>query len=113
LPKDCIGTQITHDDMLLQALLLYWEGVAANMLWQTIIGLHLLSAYGLFPGTDSSATPSSFFTYNRATLDAILSANPASQQETASLVSNRPRPYLVCNTAIFADSGGESLLAPV
>jgi hypothetical protein len=79
LPKDCIGSQITHDDMLFQALLLYWEGVPANMLWQTFIGLHLLSPYGLFPGTDSAATPSSFFTYNRVTLDAILSANPALQ----------------------------------
>jgi hypothetical protein len=65
------------------------------------------------PGNVAAATPSSFFTYNQARLNAILSANPSLQQETPSLVSSRPRPYLVCDTAIFASSGGESLLAPV
>jgi hypothetical protein len=117
LPDGCIGSQITHDftteDMLFQALLLHWEGVPADMLWQTIIGLHLLSPYGLFPITDAADTLNSFFTYNQTTLEAILSANPSLQQEPVDLVNPRPRPYLVCNTAMFVTSDGQSLLAPV
>jgi hypothetical protein len=117
LPNGSIGSQITHDftieDMLFQALLLHWQGVPTNMLWQTVIGLHLLAPYGLFPVADAAATPNSFFTYNEATLEAIRLANPSLQQATASLVSTRPRPYLVCNTAMFVTSGGQSLLAPV
>jgi hypothetical protein len=117
LPNGSIGSQITHDftieDMLFQALLLHWQGVPTNMLWQTVIGLHLLAPYGLFPVADAAATPNSFFTYKEATLEAIRLANPSLQQATASLVSTRPRPYLVCNTAMFVTSGGQSLLAPV
>jgi hypothetical protein len=117
LPNTAIGSQITHDfsieDMLFQALLLHWQGVPTDMLWQTVIGLHLLAPYGLFPVADAAATPNSFFTYNEATLEAIRLANPSLQQATASLVSTRPRPYLVCNTAMFVTQGGQSLLAPV
>jgi hypothetical protein len=117
LPNGCIGSQITHDfgieDMLVQALLLHWCGVPTDMLWQTVIGLHLLAPYGLFPVADAAAMPNSFFTYNEATLEAIRLANPSLQQATASLVSTRPRPYLVCNTAMFVTQGGQSLLAPV
>src|SRR5262249_54014356 len=113
LPDGSIGAQITHDftieDMLLQALLLHGHGVPTDMLWQTVIGLHLLAPYGLFPVADAAATPTSFFTYNEATLEAIRRANPALQQVTASLVSPRPRPYLVCNTAMFVTSGGQLL----
>jgi hypothetical protein len=117
LPNDSIGAQITHDftieDMLFQALLLHWQGVPPDMLWQTVIGLHLLAPYGLFPVADAAATPHAFFTYNEATLAAIHRANPALQQATASLVSPRPRPYLVCNAAMVVTSGGQLLLAPV
>jgi hypothetical protein len=117
LPNGSIGSQITHDftieDMLFQALLLDWQGVPTDMLWQTVIGLHLLAPYGLFPVADAAATPNSFFTYNEATLEAIRLANPSLQQATASLVSTRPRPYLVCNTAMFVTSGGQLLLAPM
>jgi hypothetical protein len=117
LPQDSIGAQITHDftieDLLCQALLLHWHGVPTDMLWQTVIGLHLLSPYGLFPVADVAATPNAFFTYNEATLEAIRRANSSLQEAAASLVSPRPRPYLVCNTAMFVTSGGQSLLAPV
>ena len=117
LPHGSIGSQITHDftieDLLFQALLLHWQGVPTDMLWQTVIGLHLLTPYGLFPVADAAATPNSFFTYSEATLEAIRRANPSLQQATASLVSTRPRPYLVCNTAMVVTSGGQLLLAPV
>jgi hypothetical protein len=117
LPQDSIGAQITHDftieDLLFQALLLHWHGVPTDMLWQTVIGLHLLAPYGLFPVADTAATPTAFFTYNEATLEAIRRANPSLQQAAASLVSPWPRPYLVCNTAMVVTSGGQLLLAPV
>jgi hypothetical protein len=117
LPSGCAGANITSDftlvDMAVQAVLLYWEGVPANMLWQTIIGLQLLTPYGLFASTGWSQTPSSFFSYNQTTLNAILAANPALKPEEADLVSAQPRPYLVCNTAMFVTAGGQSLLAPV
>jgi hypothetical protein len=117
LPAGCMGANITSDftllDLVVQAILLYWEGVPANMLWQTIIALQLLTPYGLFAYTGGSDTPDSFFTYGQGTLSAILDANASLRQETANLVSTEPRPYLVCNTAMFVNANGQSLLAPV
>ena len=118
LPSGCIGANITSDfsipDMLIQAGILYWCGVPEDMLWQTIIALHLLWPYGLFPASGLDQTPSSFFTFDAATLANILSANPSLKPETASLVSsNSVRPYLLCNTAMFVTANGQSLLAPV
>jgi hypothetical protein len=117
LPAGCAGANITSDftlgDMAVQAVLLYWDGVPPNMLWQTIIALQLLTPYGLFAHTGWSDTPASFFSYNQGTLNAILATNPALKQEEADLVSAQPRPYLVCNTAMFVTAIGQSLLAPM
>lgn len=117
LPAGCIAANVTSNfavtDMLSQAILLYLDGVPSNMLWQTLIGLHLLTPYGLFTYTSNAYAPNSFFTYQQAQLNAIVAANPPLQPETASLVSTRPRPYMVCNTAVFVTSNGQSLLAPV
>jgi len=117
LPAGCIGANITSDfsiwDMLVQAFTLYWNDVPADMLWQTIIGLHLLSPYGLFPVSGSGETPASFFTYDQTALNAIRKLNPSLAPEPASMVSSQPRPYLVCNTAMFVTVNGQSLLAPV
>ena len=117
LPSDCMGANITSDftltDMVVQAVLLYWEGVPANMLWQTIIALQLLAPYGLFAYTSGSDTPDAFFSYDQNALNGILKTNPSLQQERANLVSSQPRPYLVCNTAMFVTANGQSLLAPV
>ena len=117
LPAGCAGANITSDftllDMVVQAILLYWEGVPPNMLWQTIIALQLLSPYGLFAYTGGQETPDSFFSYDQNTLNGILNANSSLQQEPANLVSGQPRPYLACNTAMFVTADGQSLLAPV
>ena len=117
LPAGCAAANVTSNfsltDLLAQAVLLHLDGVPSNMLWQTIIGLHLLTPYGLFTYTGKSYAPSSFFTYQQAQLNAILAANPPLKPETANLVSSQPRPYLVCNTAMFVTSNGQSLLAPV
>jgi hypothetical protein len=117
LPDGCIGSRVTNDfsieDMLFPALLLYWEGVPTDKLWQVLIGLRLLAPYGLFLAEDLVDTPNLFFAYDQATLAAIREVDPALQEETASLVSSQPRPCLVCNTAMFVTLGGQSLLAPV
>src|ERR1017187_3509910 len=117
LPSDCMGANITIDftltDMVVQAVLLYWEGVPADMLWQTIIALQLLAPHGLFAYTSGSDTPDAVFSYDQNALNGILKANPSLQQERANLVSSQPRPYLVCNTAMFVTANGQSLLAPV
>jgi hypothetical protein len=116
-PPGCIGAQITTDftllDLLFQAVLLYGQGVPPEMLWQTLIALHLLAPYGLFPFSGSADTPASLFTYNQATLNAIVQQNPSLHPVTANLVSAQPRPYFVCNTAMFVTVGGQALLAPV
>jgi hypothetical protein len=116
-PPSCIGSHITTDftieNLIVQADHLYWQGVPANMLWQTLIALHLLEPYGLFPFSGSSHTPASLFTYDQATLNAIVQSNSSLQPETANLVNKQPRPYLVCNTAMAVTVGEQVLLAPV
>ena len=116
-PPSCIGSHITTDftieNLIVQAVHLYWQGVPADMLWQTLIALHLLEPYGLFPFSGSSYTPSSLFTYDQARLNAIVQFNPSLQSETAHLVNKQPRPYLVCNTAMAVTVGEQVLLAPV
>ena len=116
-PKGCIAEHITSDfsipDMLWQAFFLYWDGVPADMLWQTIIALHLLWPYELFPKSGSAEAAASFFTYDKRSRDSILNLNPSLKSEAGSLVSSNPRPYLLCNTAMFVTVNGESLLAPV
>lgn len=117
LPAGCIGANLTSDftviDMAIRAFFLYWDGVPADMLWQTIIGLQLLAPYDLFAFTGASETPNSFFTYDKNALSQILHANPSLASEDANLVSAQPRPYLACNTAMFVTVSGQQLLAPV
>jgi len=115
LPQNCIASHITSDftlaDMLAQATLLSLVGVPANMLWQTIIGLHLLVPYGLFEYS-SRYRPNSFFTYTSATLEAILADNPSLNSETANLVRGS-NPYLICNIALAVTAAQQALFAPV
>ena len=94
------------------------DGVPWDMLWQTLIAMHMLEPYGLFgPGS----TPSSLFSYDQTTLGAIVTANPSLASEPANLVaqvSDQHRPYYVCNTSLFATVNGaqspnNTALAPV
>ena len=108
----------------MKALLLYHSGVPTDMLWQTLIGLHMLAPYGLYPQQTNPPpdTPSSF--YNPATVQDILtqtfpgsqSQNTSLQGETANVVATggQPRPYLVCNMAMsVVTESGDCLLAPL
>ena len=110
--------------LAVQALFLHHYGVPTNMLWQTVIGLHLLAPYGLFAQQPSPPySPASFFSFNQATVAGILnqsfpnsqSQNTLLKQEPANLVDSagQARPYLVCNMAMSVIGESGNLLAPV
>lgn len=107
--------------LALQVLLLRWIAeVPGPFLWQTAVALHVLERYGLYKhGKDFD--PTSFFSFDKVSLDAIRAANPALADETAHLVagvgdpSRARRPFLVCNCSMFLVEPGTEfqLLAPV
>lgn len=116
-----IGARVTSDFTIpylaLEALVLYvCDGVPADMLWQTLIGLHILQPYGLFQ-QGANRAPASLFSYNAAALSQYVTGpNPSLAGQPANLVADVPgeqRPYLVCNCGMFVQSGGQTLLAPV
>lgn len=120
LPNGNIGSNITSwftlEDLALKALFLgVFCGVSPDMLWQTVIGLHLLAPYGLYPSDDWD-TPTSTFTFNAAAKAAIVNQNASLQNElfsTVAQVPNQQRPYLICNMGMFVNKGGAIFLAPV
>jgi hypothetical protein len=94
--------------------------VPANMLWQTLIGLNILSESNLFDaGTDLA--PADMFSYDQATLQTITDANPSLASEKAYLFAdtvgtNRvKRPFLICNMAMLMSESGTQFqpLGPV
>ena len=93
----------------------------ANMLWQTVMGLNILSAYGLFDIALDGGQPKDMFSTTRDALTAITKANPSLASETAYLfadqvdASRAQRPFLICNMGMFVTVKDVSfpLLAPV
>lgn len=93
-----------------QAFLLWkFKKTPANMLWQTVIGMHLLKPYGLHKSADNGL-PTSFFSADQTTLSRITQDNPSLAQESAHVIAKGPnhvtRPYLICNTSMFVDFPG-------
>ena len=131
LPPQSIGIQITNEfsvpALAIKALLLHHEGVPADMLWQTLLGLHVLAPYGLFThGQQPPFTPNSFFSLDSARLQSVEQQGfPGGEDQNASLAgetsnlvaapTGQQRPFLVCNTAmtVQAQPSGAILLAPV
>jgi hypothetical protein len=129
LPNGNAGAPITSDTfsvtmLALEALILYEVlGVAPNMLWQTLIGLHILAAHGLC-SPSASLAPDDTVTLNAATQAAFVT-NPAANPPLNPAIANEvidqfaaaagqvTRPYLICNTAMFLDQAGVLPLAPV
>jgi hypothetical protein len=128
-PKS-IGMQITSEfsipALAVKALLLYHEKVPADMLWQTLIGLHMLAPYGLYAQVQPPPfTPHSFFSLDAARVQAIEQQtfpgredqNPSLAKEAWNVVAahaGQQRPYFVCNTAMTVlAASGATLLAPV
>ena len=97
--------------------------VAPNMLWQTLIALHILAAHGLTSAT-AKLVPDDTFTLNDTTQTASVTnpaatppLNPALADEIIDQFAAAPgrvvRPYLICNTSMFLDQSGVLPLAPV
>jgi hypothetical protein len=126
LPAGNAGVPLASDffspEFLALEAYILWEvmDVPANMLWQTIIGLNILSPYALYQAAADLA-PTDMFSYDQATQQAIVSANPPLASETTYLMadtlssSRTQRPYLICNMAMLMNEagGGVQLLAPV
>jgi hypothetical protein len=115
MPAGNIGANVNQafsgPAIALQVLWLFlYEGVPAHMLWQTVVGLHMLSPYGLFlPGRDM--VPRDSFAYDQTSLDSLLGI-PEQNRDLASIPmhllagfpSRLTRPYAVCNTSMFVQA---------
>jgi len=121
-PGHNIGRHFAIRDLVLQtALLRARYRTPWNMMWQVLIARHLLHPYGLYqPG--KHAEPTSLFTLNAETLaHDVTGPNPELKSITAHLVASErdpdrmPRPFMICNTAMFVREGEDSFeyLAPV
>ncbi len=108
--------------MLALSAFVLWEAldVPANMLWQTLIGLNILSPLNLFqPGVDL-ARRTCFLTTNQRSIRShrrILLWDPKQgiclPIPLAQIAPRRP--FLICNMAMFLNETGTDfqLLAPV
>lgn len=126
LPNGNIGQQVTSNfsvpDIALQALFYrLFAKTPADMLWQTVIGKHILSPYGLYKPARGNA-PTQAFSYDKTTVQTILELpgqNPdLSDTPFLTLSANDIRPYFICNTAMFVQGaqpeiGDYQYLAPV
>ena len=110
--------------LALQALLLHQVlRVPPDMLWQTLIGLNILAAHGLY-APDRQLAPTDTFSFDAATVSAQITGpglNPALAAEPIDLYADERdpargrRPFLICNSAMFVaePATGVDLLAPV
>ena len=108
--------------LAVQALLLHTVlQVPSDMLWQTLIGLNILSEYGLYAPTIHFA-PTDTFSYDAATVtgeltgpNPTLAIGPIYTYADADGSRREHRPFLVCNSAMFLTEPGSSvqMLAPV
>ncbi len=126
LPAGNIGEQVTKDfsvvDIALQALLYHiFAKTPPDRLWQTVIGKHILSPYGLYEPAKEKM-PTQAFSYDEGSVREILNLpgqNPAlAKVPFLTLSDNSIRPYFICNTAMFVqgaqpEMGGYQYLAPV
>ena len=110
--------------LAVQALLLHAVlRVPPDMLWQTIIGLNILSAYGLYAPT-VQLTPTDTLSFDAAVVASQVTSpnlNPTLAGESIDLYADARdparthRPFLVCNSAMFLKEPNSALdmLAPV
>lgn len=112
MPAGNIGANINRAfspaAIALQALWFRLYGrVPPYMLWQTVIGLHLLSPYGLFLHGRNLA-PIDSYSYDQTTLEDLFDL-PGQDPDLAGipvhLLNGAPsrltRPYQICNTSMF------------
>jgi hypothetical protein len=119
LPEGCVASNITADFSIeflaaLAFVLHHFDGIPDNMLWQVMIGTHLLKPYELFQQTDG--LPNTYFAYDQAGFDAIQkenSGNPLATEtpNVVAQVSGQSRPFFLCMTAMSVADNTE--LVPV
>ena len=123
LPEGNIGVPVSSVLFSVPALAveayLLWKflGTPTDMLWQVLMGLHILGEYDLYTPS-KNALPASLFSWDATTLQSdVVGPNPALSDTTAHVVASGaercPRPFIVCNTAMFVTEGKTTLLAPV
>jgi len=122
LPPENIGSRINSrkfspEALAAEALLLHTvKKVPTDLLWQTLIGEHLLKPYNLY-SMEEDGQLSQIFSYDENSLQKLKEMNP--QIESCHLVTpadatHARRPFLVCNMALFVDNGEPfATLAPV
>ncbi len=102
--------------LAVQAVILYELNVPPNMIWQTIVGLNILFPPGLFQ-PNLSLAPTDLFSWNAQTLSSdVTGPNPSLGNAPAYLVasgsSRTPRPYYVCNMAMFLNEPRTAIKSP-
>ncbi|MCU0289535.1 MAG: patatin-like phospholipase family protein, partial [Acidobacteria bacterium] len=123
LPGTTIGFRCTKHfslvDLLVGAFILSLKGVPANMLWQTLIGKHIMAYYQLFE-TDKSHQPNSLFSFDSTILQQdVIAPNPSLVDEKSYLIASGTtrtrRPYLICNMGmcVFTEGIDFKYLVPV
>lgn len=122
-PAGWIGGQVSSafsiPDLATKAVYLSSQGVPSSMLWQTLMGLHFLQPYGLFP-IASDFQPNTLFSFDQSVLDSqVTGPNPALADVPAYLVaqvSGQARPYLLGVASMFVGLSSDDkikLLVPV
>lgn len=108
-PAGWIGGQVSSSfsiaDLAAKAVYLRAKGVPSSMLWQTLMGLHFLRPYGLFPASAGDYQPNTLFSYDTLVLDGqVTGPNPSLADVPAYLVvqvSGQGRPYLLGVASMF------------
>ena len=127
LPENNIGqgpAEVSFSPVALaiSALLLYkFYKVPVDMLWQTLVGSHILKDYNLYDPGFWNKAPTSLYSYNQEILQQdVLANNPELQNKTAHLfvetsTQRLHRPFLICNMSMFVNLPGttEDFLVPV
>lgn len=122
LDESNIGKRCTSHfsakDLSLAAVLLIIAGLPHYMVWQVLIGIHILKPYDLY--SQSAGLPNDFFSYDKTTLlQDVIHPNPSLAFETAYLITSSEncvtRPYFICNASMFVNVSGQvkQSLAPV
>ncbi|MCP4213201.1 MAG: hypothetical protein GY765_01035 [bacterium] len=115
LPKTTIGYRCTSGfsplHLFLELCYLLSLKVPKNLIWQNLVGHHILKYYGLYTPGVFSHTPNSLFTYNSETHKKdITGPNPKLADETAHYIASGPgrirRPFLICNSSMFVSVPG-------
>ncbi|NVB36869.1 hypothetical protein G6O69_03445 [Pseudenhygromyxa sp. WMMC2535] len=123
LPEGNIGKVpanklFSPEALVVQAVLLKKMGTPTSMIWQTLVGLHVLEPYGLYRYDQDKGN--SLFSLDTETLTKdVTIPNPALSDVPAALYpTKKPRSFLICNFSMFVTSkpdasGSFELLVPV